>query len=195
MSVFRVSLQQSVQGNLDLDPTNPNTELSPSIQRTIYVTGPNNTYRKLNDGDVFTDCNYWKRFAYPQVSREQAFIEIVTDDGSMYSDFSEENTYPKVYDLNIVNGTSYNDPSNVADILTDTGGYAVFVQISNQGSTAVKCRLNGVADAIFDLGPSETQVFNNGDLSVTKLEFANVASGGSDTDVQVLVSVKSVCNS
>lgn len=195
MSVFRVSLQQSVQGNLDLDPTNPNTELSPSIQRTIYVTGPNNTYRKLYDGDIFTDCNYWKRFAYPQSSREQAFIEIITDDGSMYSDFSEENTYPKVYDLTVENGTSYSDPSNVADILTDTGGYAVFVQISNQGSTAVKCRLNGVADAIFDLGPSETQVFNNGDLSVTKLEFANVASGGSDTDVQVLVSVKSVCNS
>lgn len=195
MSVFKVSLQQSFQGNLDLDPTSPGSEVNPSVQRTMYVTGPNHTYRKLKDGDIFTDCNYWKRFAYPQVPQEQAFIEVMSDDGSMYSDYSEENTFPKVYDLTIVNGTSYSDPANVADILVDTGGYAVFVQISNQGSTAVKCRLNGVTDAIFDLGPSETQLFNYGDLAVTKLEFANVASGGSDTDVQILTSIKSICNS
>jgi hypothetical protein len=204
MSVFKVALNNIAQGNMDLDPStatpysaalygNLGAEMNPSIQRTVYVAGPNRTWRKMKDGDQFTDCNYWKRFAYPQVPLDQAFIQVVTDDGSVYSDISEENTYPTVYDLSVTNGSTYTD--NVVDILTDTGGFAVFVQIANQGSTAVKVRLNGVATAIFDLGAGETQVFNHGDLSITKLEFANTVSGGSTTAVQVLASVKSSCNS
>jgi hypothetical protein len=204
MSVFKVALNSIAQGNMDLDPSTATsisalnhsqlgTGMNPSIQRTIYVAGPNHTNRKLKDGDQFTDCNYWKRFAYPQCALADAFIEVVTDDGSVYSDVSDENTYAKVYDLSITNGSTYT--ANVVDILGDTGGFAVFVQIANQGGTAVKVRLNGTANAIFDLGAGETQVFNHGDLSVTKLEFANTVSGGSTTTVQVLVSVKSVCNS
>jgi hypothetical protein len=192
MSVFRVKLNNNIQGNLDIDPTT-SAMASTSIQRTIYVAGPNKIYRQLNDGDQFTDCNYWKRFAYPQVSMDQAFIEVVTDDGSIYSTNDSENNYPKVYNLTVANGSSY--ASNVVDILGDTGGYAVFVQIANQSATAVKVRLNGVTDAIFDLSGLETQVFNSGDLSITKLEFANTVSGGSTSAIQVLVSVKSVCNS
>jgi hypothetical protein len=204
MSVFRVKLNNVNQGQMDLDPstasaiTGGNTSLlgsqfTTSKQRTIYVAGPGRTYRKLKDGDTFTDCNYWKRFAYPQVALSEAFIEVVTDDGSVWSDIATENTFPKVYDMTVASGSDFED--NVVDILGDTGGYAVFVQIANQGSTAVRVRINGVADAVFDLAASETQVFNSGDLSVTKLEFINVVSGGSDSDVQVLLSVKSVANS
>lgn len=192
MSVFRVKLNNADQGGMDINPATGAVS-STSYQRTIWVAGPNKINRKLKDGDQFTDCNYWKRFAFPQMPMDQAFIEVVSDDGSIYSDMKDENTYPKVYDLSVVNGSTYT--ANVVDILGDSGGHAVFVQIANQGSTAVKVRLNGVADAIFDLGGQETQVFNNGDLSITKLEFANTVSGGSDSNVQVLVSVKSVCNS
>lgn len=192
MSVFKVKLNNNIQGNLDIDPTT-SSMASTSIQRTMDVAGPNNTRRILRDGEQFTDCNYWKRFAYPQVSVSDAFIEVLTDDGSIYSDNAEENTYPKVYDLTVANGSTYT--ANVVDILGDTGGYAAFVQIANQSSTGVKVRLNGVTNAIFDLGGQETQVFNSGDLSITKLEFANTVSGGSSSTVQVLVSVRSVCNS
>lgn len=203
MSVFRVKLQHTgYQGQLDLNPSTATpvsagqglgTPFTSSIQRTIYVAGPGRTYRKLYDGQTFSDCNYWKRFAYPQIERDHAFIEVLTDDGSVYSDVASENTFAKVYDLTIAAGTAFTD--NVVDILGDTGGHAVFVQIANQGSTAVRVRVNGTADAVFDLGASETQVFNSGDLSVTKLEFINAVSGGADADVQVLLSVKSVCNS
>lgn len=204
MSVFRVKLQNIQQGYMDLNPSTASSisaldhsqlgsQMNPSLQRTIYVTGPRLSYRKLNDGDTFTDCNYWKRFAYPQVSLQDAFIEVVTDDGSVYSDVAEENTYPKVYNVSVDAGTDFED--NVVDILGDTGGHAIFVQIANQGSTGVRVRLNGVADAVFDLGASETQVFNSGDISVTKLEFLNTVSGGADSDIQVLLSVRSVCNS
>jgi hypothetical protein len=200
MSVFRVKLQNATQGQLDRNPSTASSndvglQMDPSIQRTVYVTGPNHTYRKLKDGDVFTDCNYWKRFSYPQLPEDQAFIEVVTDDGSIYSDVPSENTYPKVYDLSIENGTTFTNTNNVVDILGDTGGYAVFVQITNMGGTAVKCRLNGITDAIFDLDATSTQIFSYGDLSISKLEFSNTVSGGSDTDVQVLLSVRSMCYS
>lgn len=206
MSVFQVTLNNIAQGYMDLNPAsatpyqaslygNLGNEMQPSIQRTIYVAGPNRTYRKLFDGQTFTDCNYWKRFAYPQVPLDQAFITVVTDDGSVWSDVASENTFPKVYNVAVANGSTYTTTGNTVDILGDTGGFAIFVQIANQSSTAVKVQLNGMSTAIFDLGAGETQVFNSGELSVTKIQFANTVSGGATSNVQVLVSVRSVCNS
>ena len=80
MSVFKVQLNNIEQGLLDLDPsTHPLASSSPSstpatygvlgepfgeafpnsgdasLQRQIFVTGPNLTYRLLSDGEQFTD--------------------------------------------------------------------------------------------------------------------------------------------
>jgi hypothetical protein len=191
MSVFRVKLNNSAQGALDINPSTL-LEFSTSIQRTIFVTGPKRIYCKLTDGDTFTDCNYWKKFAYPQVPYDQAFIEVVTDDGSVYSEVEEENNYPKVYTLTVLDGSAF--AANVCDIIGDTGAAANFVQINNTaGGGDVRVKLNGLAGAIFDLNAGDTQVFNYGDLAVTKLNFDN--NSGSDADVQVIVSIKSVCQS
>lgn len=191
MSLFRVSLNNIGQGTLDLDPSilvPLNTEMEPSIQRTIYVTGPKGVYRKLKDGDTFTDCNYWKRYAFPQVSSTDAFIEVLEDDGSVYSDIPEENNFPRVYTLNVGNGSTYED--NIIDILGDNGDAAQFVQIHNAvGGGVVKVRLNGTANAVFDLDAGSVQLFNYGDLSVTKLEFHN--ESGEDTVIQTIISVRS----
>lgn len=194
MSVFRVKLSNAKQGYLDINPAT-GLPMTTSIQRTIYVAGPKNINRKLADGETFTDCNYWKKFAYPQLSLDEAFIEVVTDDGSVYSDVEEENTYPLVSDVTVTHGTTYTSDGNTVDFLGDNGSSATFVQIANNGSTAVKVKLNGSSTAIFDLGGGETQVFNNGDLQITKLQFSNTLSGGSTATVQVLASLKSVINS
>lgn len=190
MSEFRVQLNNSKQGLLDVNPSTQ-SQFSTSIQRTIFVQGPNKQYRKLFDGETFSDCNYWKRFAYPQLPYDEAFIEVVSDDGSVYSDIPSENNYPKVYNLIVEQGTDYSD--NVVDIAGDTGSYANFVQITNQGSSSVRVRLNGLTGATFELGGSETQVFNAGDLLVTKLAFINNVSGGTAAELQVLCSIKSNC--
>lgn len=193
MSVFRVKLNNTQQGKLDKHPTT-GAQMSTSKQRTVYVTGPNGVHRQLVDGETFTDSNYYKRFAYPQVSLEDAILEVVTDDGSVYSDVASENTYPKVYDITAAGVSTYED--NQADIATDTGGYAVFTQIKNKSaSQAVRVRLNGSASAIFDLDADTTQVFNTGDLAITLVEIDNSDSGATDADIQILVSVKSVNNS
>ena len=84
MSVFKVKLNNTKQGLLDQNPLT-GSQFAASVQRTIYVAGPGRTYRKLKDGDQFTDCNYWKRFTSTIVGDEAAFIEVVTDDGSVYS--------------------------------------------------------------------------------------------------------------
>ena len=211
MSVFRVALNNVGQGRLDLDPssarsaygqgavyTNPlGDQMSPSQQRGVYVMGPNRINRLLIDGETFTDCNYWKRFAYPQVPYNEAFIEVVTDDGSVYSDVASENVFPKVYDQSIAAASTYTDTANIVDVASDTGGFAVFAQITNKHATQdIRMRINGVSDAIMDLPANSTQVFNAGDLAITLIEFDNSVSGAAGpVAVQVVLSVRSVCNS
>lgn len=192
MSVFRVKLSNVNQGLLDVDMVT-GQPVATSIQRSIYVMGPNRINRLLKDGDTFTDCNYWKRFAYPQLPLDQAFIEVVTDDGSVYSDYSSEQTFLKNYSLSLANGSTYTTSGNYADILGDTGGYAVFTQIANNGNGSVTVRINGSTDSTFTLTAAETQIFNAGELAVSKVAFANAS--GSTQAVEVLVAVKSQATS
>ncbi len=206
MSVFQVALNNAYQGNLDVDPRTQainasatdsfGTEMATSIQRTIYVAGPNRTWRKLKDGQTFTDCNYWKRFAYPQVPLDQAFITVTSDDGSVYSDFSQENVFPQVWNVNALTGTTFATPANIVDILGTTGGYATFVQLVNEsGGADVKVRINGNTNAVFDLISGTVQVFNVGDLLISKLEFQPLSGSATGTIIQVIASVMSTCNS
>jgi hypothetical protein len=204
MSVFQVQLNNTQQGLLDLNPAtatpvaignpaNPylGSQMSPSFQRTIYVAGPNRIYRELFDGSTFTDVNYWKRFAYPQVPLDQAFIVVLSDDGSVWSDDQAENTYP----LTFGGATAYNVlttdtfSTNFIDILGTYSSFATFVQITNFGTAStqnIKVQLNGSTNAVMQLAFGDTQVFNTGDLSVTKLAF----QGGSvNTTIQVVLSL------
>lgn len=175
MSKFRVKLTNREQGQLDIYAN----------QRSAYIMGPNKTNRKLKDGEVFIDSNYWKRFAYPQVSLEEAFIEILEDDGTIWSD-TAENSYPKVYDLITEPGTSFSD--NKADIANDSKSWAIFAQITNKGDSSVKIRINGLDSAIMDLDASNTQVFNAGELNIGLIEVENQSEEA--VHVQILVSIK-----
>lgn len=173
MSIFRVKLTNSSQGLM-----------SGANQRSVFIMGPNKTNRVLKDGDTFVDVNYWKRFAYPQVSLEDAFIEVVTDDGIPYIDHKQVN-FPKVYDINAEANSDYDE--NQADIIGETGGSAVFAQITNKGSEDVKIKLNNKSDAVIDLPAGSTQVFNAGDVFISGIKIKNESS--SNVDVQILVSV------
>lgn len=196
MSVFRVKLASTSQGRLDIDPTT-GMPFTTSKQRTIMVTGPNRIQRQLHDGETFTDCNYWKQFAYPQTTLENAFIEVVTDDGSTYSSVESENVYPVVWlpgTAGVIGAGAAPDDTNMSLDLVDTyGGPAVFVQIQNtDGSHSVQVKLNGSSSAVFTLDTNSTQIFNHGDLVISKIEFDNSASGTSAvTRVEVILSVKS----
>jgi hypothetical protein len=181
MSIFRVRLSNNRQGLLDIYDN----------QRTAYIMGPNRITRRLKDGDLFTDCNYWKRFAYPNVPLEEAFIEVVEDDGTIYSDLVANNTYPKVYNLSTAGGSSFSD--NKADIARDSGSFALFAQISNHGSESVRVRLNGMDTAIIDLPAGATQTFAVGDLTIGLIEVANPS--GEEVGVQIVVSVRVVSTS
>lgn len=208
MSVFKVKLNNPQQGYLDYDPRTQSvtatpplgegSQMQPSIQRSIYVAGPHGTYRQLKDGVTFTDCNYWKRFAFPQAPLDQAFIEVVTDDGSVYSDNSEENTFGVVFGGDTAYSVLTTDTfaTKYIDILGTYGGVAKFVQIESLGSSSpsqdIKIQLSGSTSAIMKLKAGDSQVFNAGDLAITKLAFQG---GSSNVDLQIILSVKVVCTS
>jgi hypothetical protein len=219
MSVFQVELNNIEQGLLDLDPsTHPLASSSPSstpatygvlgepfgeafpnsgdfsLQRQVFATGPNLTYRLLSDGETFTDCNYWKQFAYPQVEHEFAFIKVITDDGSVYSNIPEENTFGIGRTFGPLATTFSTPPTNGIDFIAEHGGPARYLQIKNVigGGEVVTGELNGDATVIFTLDDGATQVFNMNDLAITQIRFKDDSGSG---DVEVVGSVRSVCTS
>lgn len=181
MSVFKVRLTNSRQGLLDIHDN----------QRTAYIMGPNRVNRKLKDGEVFTDCNYWKRFAYPNVPLEESFIEVLEDDGTIYSDLVRDNTYPRVYNISAAAGSSFEE--NKAEIAQDSGSFALFAQIVNQSSDPVRVRLNGLDSAVIDLPGGATQTFAVGDLTIGLLEVENQSQNAAN--VQIVVSIRVSSNS
>lgn len=197
MSVFKVQLQNVKQGLMDLDPSTDTSAtygalgsaFSVSKQRQIFVAGPNRRYRLLKDGDTFTDCNYWKQFAYPQVAYEHAFISVLTDDGSVYSDIPEEN-------VTTVGGTetlSTDYADTIIDFVTTYGGPAKFLQVQNlDGSIKITGQLNADANITFTLAAGESQIFNQGDLLITILK---LKSASATPSASWIAGIKSTCNS
>jgi hypothetical protein len=201
MSVFQVKLNQGPQGKLDINPAT-GVAYTTSYQRTMYVAGPNGKIREIADGTTFTDCNYWKRFAVPAVSADDAFIEVVTDDGSVYSDVASENTYPVVANMTITSGKTLVSSGSIIDIAGTTGNFASFMQLTNAGyltsGNNVIVQLNGSSDAVFVLEAGSTQVFNGGDVSINRVAIAPqfIASGAVGSfNIEALYSVVSQCNS
>jgi hypothetical protein len=210
MSVFKVKLQHITQGLLDLDPsTHPlaagtgatygqlgdpfgedfSSSGAASLQRQMFAAGPNRSYRLLKDGDTFTDCNYWKRFAFPQVAHEFAFIEVVTDDGSVYSDVPGENTYAAGNTETLTTAFA----GTVIDFVTTHGGAATFLQVQNLDATiGIDGELNADTNVTFRLLAGETQIFNSGDLQITLLRLK--ADSGTP-DASWIASIRSVCTS
>lgn len=202
MSVFKVKLNQGTQGTLDINPAT-GLEFTTSVQRTMYVAGPNGKIREIVDGTTFTDCNYWKQFAVPAVSANDAFIEVLTDDGSVYSSVASENTYPVVTNISLTSGKTLTSSGNIIDIAGTTGNYASFMQLTNAGAVAsgnnAVVQLNGSSGAIFVLEAGSTQVFNGGDVAITRVAVQPQMSGATGVfgtfNIEALYSVVSQCNS
>ncbi len=192
MSVFQVQLNNTQEGVMDLNPAT-GAQMSPSLQRTMWVTGPNRSYRELRDGATFTDCNYWKRYCYPAVPLDQAILTCTSDDGSVWSSDPTENTFPRVYTITIPGATTY--AANVIDVVGDNGSPAISASIDNLSAQPVRVRMNGMATAIFSLGNAASQSFNLGDAVISRLEFDNTSSGATTATVQVILTLRSVANS
>ena len=220
MSLFTVTLNNAVQGALDVYPVSGvMTQPTASLQRTVYINGPHRTNRELHDGDQFTDCNYYKRFcAYDATTNPggvtdpaQVILVCTTDDGSIWDDTTGGSTgAPRVYAFdstdastggwsgtplaNGAGGTTY--ASNVIDVLSNFGGYAQFCQIQNLSSNnAIQVRLNGSTNAVFTVAASGVQIFDKGDLLISKIEICAVAGSGNVVNAQLIFGLAAQSNS
>lgn len=150
--------------------------------------GPLHTNRLMKDGDTFTDCNYWKQFAYPQTTYTNAFIEVLSDDGSFYSNVPDENTFG-IGATWTVNTTSFTSAFTI-DFVGTYGAPATFLQVTNNDATnSVVCQLNANTNIQFTLPKGTTQVFSSGDIAITMLQVK--ASAGAP-NVTVIASVRSL---
>ena len=193
MSVFKVNLDQgtgrTAQGFLDTAIVS-----GASIQRSVWLPGPNKTNRQLFDGATFTDVNYFKRYTYPTVPQNQAILSIVSDDGSVWYDNSVENSFPRGYSLTVADNSAY--AANVIDVVGDNGSAATFTEITvTTGGTAPTFRFNGLSNALYSIGNGVTQIFDHNDLLITKIEIDNTQSGHASATVKVLMGIKSVAKS
>lgn len=186
MSVFKVQLTNIGQGLMDAVGQSTGT----SIQRTAYVMGPNKINRKLVDGQTFTDVNYWKQYAYPQVPYDQAIIAVVSDDGSPWTGIPQDNVFPYSTTLTLTAGTTYTATANQFNVLSTLGGYATFCQITP--TVNCKMQINGNVNAIMSLAANSTQIFNPGDMTISSLAFDNSASGASTGSVSITVSILNI---
>jgi hypothetical protein len=191
MSIFKVTITNTVEGNLDtaiLGSTGPGT--GTSIQRTAYITGPNLIDRQVVDGETFTDCNYWLQYCYPNVLLENVILTCISNDGSPWSSTNKAlNTFPQTYALTVAGGSLY--AANLVDILGTLGSYATFAQITSTQSLSM--RINGVA--VFPLTANLTQIFNPGDFAISRLEFQNNASGAISSNLSIIVGCSVVATS
>src|ERR1700727_29241 len=118
MSVFVVQLTNVAEGLLDT----AGQASGVSIQRGVWIMGPNKVNRLLHDGATFTDSNYWKRYAFPQVSQDQAIVAVISDDGSAWVDNPPNaRTFPVA--STFTPGASYAAASTI-DYLGTYGSYA-----------------------------------------------------------------------
>ena len=212
MSVFQVRLVRNVGAGYVTDPsklaaainylpvepsgTAGTIPIGASAQRTMDVTGPNLTRRRLYDGETFTSTNYWKRFAPVSeggtLTEESAFIHIISDDGTPWSDKDKGlNKFAKVNVLDVVAGTCYSTVANQLDFMALYGAVATYVQITTDQD--IKVLLNSSTEAEMDLD-SGTHWFDNGDLPLTSLAFCNTESGVTDATVEVVSTLEIISN-
>jgi hypothetical protein len=191
MSVFQVRLNNINQGYLDINPNtvNVNTgqgqEMQPSIQRTMFVQGPSGTFLKLHDGDIFTACNYWKRFAFPNVSLEDAIVNVLVDDNVPYSTavaFSDSSApYAAVVPVGTTVYFGTSDFAAPSSANVSTGTVATQLTLVNNSGVAATVTLNGSASAVLSLAAGEMITFAHNEFAVSTLAVAggavNVVAG------------------
>ena len=188
MSLFKVQLNNTVQGNLDINPQT-GLQFDPSIQRTAYITSCSGKIMEMADGTEFYGSNYYKQFvSAPSGTATDAtsFLEILEDDGSVY-EVGQSANIPVVSSVTTVT-TSF---VTAVDYFTNYNGIAHFVQITNNGADSVNVKLNGSTAAVFSLDKSSTQVFNNGDIQVSTIAFS--AASDASASIQIIAGVRVSC--
>jgi len=182
MSTFQVILAKFERGT---------TSREAFGQQTVSLPTPQNKgERTFKDREVFEGSNYWKKYCSPSMPQKDAFLIIVEDDGTIYSEDDSENNQPFIVTKKVAAGSSYNDEGNEIDLMKEQGTFATFVLIRNKNSSQeVNVKINGSKNAILELDGNDEISFDKGDIPISKLNFDN-SDGKEEVKLQIIFGLK-----
>ena len=182
MSIFQVTLAKVVPGT---------TSAEAFGQQSVNLPMPKGQGEKIfKDREVFEGSNYWKKYCVPSMSQEDAFLVIIEDDGTIYSEDDSENNQPFIVTKKVAAGSSYDDEGNEVDLMKEQGTFATFVLIRNKNSSQeVNVKINGSKNAILELDGNDEISFDKGDIPISKLNFDN-SDGKEEVKLQIIFGLK-----
>ena len=160
-------------------------------QQSVNLPMPQGQGEKIfKDREVFEGSNYWKKYCVPSMSQEDAFLVIIEDDGTIYSEDDSENNQPFIVTKKVAAGSSYDDEGNEVDLMKEQGTFATFVLIRNKNSSQeVNVKINGSKNAILELDGNDEISFDKGDIPISKLNFDN-SDGEEEVKLQIIFGLK-----
>jgi hypothetical protein len=182
MSTFQVMLARFERGT---------TSAEAFGQQSVSLPTPQGQGdRTFKDREVFEGSNYWKRYCAPSMPQKDAFLVIIEDDGTIYSEEDSENNQPFIVTKKIAVGSSYDDEGNEIDLMKEQGTFATFVLIRNKNSSQeVNVKINGSKNAILELDGNDEISFDKGDIPISKLNFDN-SDGKEEVKLQIIFGLK-----
>jgi hypothetical protein len=146
--------------------------------------------RTFKDREVFEGSNYWKRYCSPSMPQKDAYLIIIEDDGTIYSEDDSENNQPFIVTKKVAAGSSYDDEGNEIDLMKEQGTFATFVLIRNKNSSQeINVKINGSKNAILELDGNDEISFDKGDIPISKLNFDN-SDGKEEVKLQIIFGLK-----
>jgi len=159
-------------------------------QRTVNLPTPEGPHKTFKDREIIEGPNYWKRYCSPSMPHGEAFLVILEDDGTIYSDNDSENTYPFIVSKKVAPGSSYEDEGNEINLMKEQGTFATFALIRNKNaSQEINIKINGSKNAILELDGNDEISFDKGDLPISKLNFDN-SEGKEEVKLQIIFGLK-----
>ena len=182
MSIFQVILAKFERGT---------TSREAFGQQSVSLPTPQNQgERTFKDREVFEGSNYCKKYCTPSMSQADAFLVIIEDDGTIYSEDDSENNQPFIVTKKVAVGSSYNDEGNEIDLMKEQGTFATFVLIRNKNaSQEINVKINGSKNAILELDGNDEISFDKGDIPISKLNFDN-SDGKEEVKLQIIFGLK-----
>jgi len=150
----------------------------------LWLQGPDGSKVKIGAREEFEASNYFKRYTSEYLDDGEAFLALVTDDGTPWSKCPIPN-FIKAWEFTVATCDEFTDHQYDFALSTMLGGNARFVQITVDDQP-VEARINSNADSVFRIDADSVQIFNTDELLVEIIEFKGSSLASGDAKVRLM---------